>query len=368
MRQKKTTTQPFGFTLVELLVVIAIIGVLVALLLPAVQAARESARRTTCKNHLKQIGLAMLNHESAIGAFPSGGWGWQWTADPDSGTGERQPGGWGAGVLNYIEAGNEFAIGKGLNKDEKRKALTVQLMTPIPTFYCPSRRAPEISYGGGDPIKNADLPPGYLYSKTDYAGSGGGYAPYQADDHPEGKDYQLGFFAGPAYSCLGNYSDCNFGSWSDRSKVTTAFNGAIIPRFPVRLSQIEDGLSNTMLVAEKYVNTNFYGENGGGYSTNSCSDNNPALLGYDWDNIRWTKSQAPGVYQPEQDNSSTNLGCSERFGSAHPGNFNATYCDGSVQSIAYDIDLVAYELLGMRNDGGQLPVPYQAPTGPGGPR
>src|SRR5687768_6477407 len=87
-------SRPRGFTLVELLVVIAIIGILVALLLPAVQAARESARRTQCKNHLKQLSLAFLTHENTYGYFPSGGWGWVWTGDPDLGSGERQPGGW----------------------------------------------------------------------------------------------------------------------------------------------------------------------------------------------------------------------------------------------------------------------------------
>ena len=83
-----------GFTIIELLVVIGIIGIIMALLLPAVQAAREAARRTQCRNHLKQLGLAMQMHHDAYRRFPSGGWGVLWFGDPDRGTDRRQPGGW----------------------------------------------------------------------------------------------------------------------------------------------------------------------------------------------------------------------------------------------------------------------------------
>ena len=87
----------------ELLVVIAIIGVLVGLLLPAIQAAREAGRRLTCSSHLKQLALGMIVHENSLKFFPTGGWGCQWTGDADRGFDKRQPGGWTYNVLPFIE-------------------------------------------------------------------------------------------------------------------------------------------------------------------------------------------------------------------------------------------------------------------------
>src|SRR5262245_56477715 len=144
MHRKTQIRDQHGFTLVELLVVIAIIGILVALLLPAIQAAREAARRTECTNHLKQLSLGALNHENAHKFLPSGGWGFMWTGDPDRGVGATQPGGWPYSLLNFLEEGAVHAIGAGLSDAEKKAQTLRQKATPVPVFYCPTRGQPRL--------------------------------------------------------------------------------------------------------------------------------------------------------------------------------------------------------------------------------
>jgi prepilin-type N-terminal cleavage/methylation domain-containing protein/prepilin-type processing-associated H-X9-DG protein len=166
-RQAKSAASS-GFTLVEVLVVISIIGILVALLLPAVQMAREASRRSACANNLKQIGLAAKLHEGAHGIFPTGGWGPDWVGDPDKGFGPKQPGGWLYNILAFIEAGNVREIGRGLRDGEKNAALVQVLETPLAVFSCSSRRLPRAYPYNGPPLLKNVTPPAKV-AKSDYA-------------------------------------------------------------------------------------------------------------------------------------------------------------------------------------------------------
>ena len=127
-----------GITLVELLVVITIIGILIALPLPAVQAAREAARQLQCKNNIKQLALGCLNHEHVQGFLPTNGWTTFFEGDPDRGFSIHQPGGWVYNILPYIEQPAMHDLGAGQSFTTKMTTFTLREATPLAVLICPT--------------------------------------------------------------------------------------------------------------------------------------------------------------------------------------------------------------------------------------
>ena len=229
-----------AFTLVELLVVIAIIGILIALLLPAIQAAREAARRSQCANNLKQIGLGAVNHLDAQKYFPTGGWGWLCLPEYTRGYGKNQPGGWVYSILAYIDTKSlrKLAVSLADGTAEGKTNMNQLLQTPTNIMNCPTRR-PSVLIPAG-PYYNQYW---YGYSspatvvRADYAGCAG-----DADcaNKPTNTATYDSFDVGPS-----NVAGAQAYSWTDIA------TGVIYQHSAVKPKDIPDGLSHTFLVGEK---------------------------------------------------------------------------------------------------------------------
>jgi len=319
-----------AFTLVELLVVIAIIGILIALLLPAVQAAREAARRMQCQNHLKQAALAMLGHEAAHGFFPSGGWGHRWTGDPDRGTGFGQPGGWSYAILPYLEHQPVHDLGT----DDQPDAVTATQIDgvrhreaiPIEVFVCPSRRTATVYprpgnrlyYNGGNIAEATAIDYAANYGSQHYNGS-----------------YTQG--ASDMASAI-NYN------WA--SHASQQATGVCHCHSQISLGMIQDGTSSPYMLGDKYLNPDDY-ETG-----LDSADDHGIYEGCSVDNHRWCYYDPANPtlsLVPRQDQPGVTFWWS--FGSAHAGGCNFAMCDGSVQAIDYEIDPLIHSYLGDREDG-----------------
>jgi prepilin-type N-terminal cleavage/methylation domain-containing protein/prepilin-type processing-associated H-X9-DG protein len=282
-----------AFTLVELLVVLAIIGVLIGLLLPAVQKLREAASRARCANNLKQLGLAFQNHQAAFGYFPTGGW-YAFTAPTYAGAplvGSAQRAGWGFQILPYIEADAAWRGGSATT-DAQRAVVAIGATNPV--FFCPSRRPPQtVTYGDNyvPPLTGGKI----THALCDYAAS-----------NKEG-------------------------------------TGAVQQFDPVAVKDITDGTSSTLLVGEKRLNRALLGQK-------QPDDNQGYTCGFNADTIRKTKQPPQPDYFGVGDGG--NL-----FGSSHPGVVNFVFADGSVHALPYTVSPVVFRLLGQKDDGLAVPAP-----------
>lgn len=312
-----------GFTLVELLVVIAIIGVLVAMLLPAVQAAREAARRTQCANNLKQLALGCVLHEEAHRFYPTDGYAAIYIGDPDRGFKSKrdivtgvftgQYGGWVYNILPYIELQSLRDQGAGQPLAAKKAIWSKAIAIPFDTAYCPSRRA-AAPYPIDPALKNltfyhADVSEGMM-ARTDYAINSGD-----------------------------TVADPSYPKASEQTGISTSGS-------EVHVKHVVDGTTNTYLAGEKHVDPDHYTD-GLDWADAAC-----VYGGHDWTIARWTHYNAsnPGLsYAPQQDTPGDIY--PEGFGSAHSGGLNMSFCDGSVRMINYQIDPKIHGWLGNCSDG-----------------
>ncbi len=330
-----------GFTLVELLVVVTIIGILVALLLPAVQAAREAARMTQCRNNLKQISLAALNHEQVHHWFPTGGWNLFFVGDPTSGFGPLQPGGFFYNILPYMEQQplHDMAI-----REPKGSVLYQQLSmqmteTPLAGFSCPTRRPAALRPVAAGNI--GQMQPNY-----------GSYLPkdwYQGDYSANGGSAAIGWGGAQTFAAAANPQTAGWLTPAQLAEI----NGVVIQRSQIKVADITDGTSCTYLVGEKYLNVDAY------FTGNDWGDDQAAFTGDCDDQCRWTGLDTTtngvttiGFNPPLPDMPGSML--TTMFGSAHLSGFQMAFCDGSVQKMNFSINPEIHRRLGNRHDG--LPI------------
>jgi prepilin-type N-terminal cleavage/methylation domain-containing protein len=387
----------WGFTLVELLVVIAIIGVLIALLLPAVQKVREAANRTQCANNLKQIGLAMHNFHDTYGVFPTQG-DQSWTGiSYDSSLAplgyKYQLAGWLFQILPFIEQDNLYKLPDcfpagttpttGCKNftwivDPQGNPGTTDIRpgprgsfyidnnytngganctgparsTPVAVYHCPSRRSPQLF---NNPSNKGDV-----NNRCDYGSVAPAKVPMFRKSTGEIEEDTYGLIWGWAQGPDGQFGRTH--GVIGRGNCVDWEGGVVRHTF----ASIKDGTSNTMMVGEKFVATDLY------ITGNGADDTGP-FEGVDADITRstgWYQSRtAPNgdnwpplplsnphrdvpsrECNPEGDPWSTMM----QFGAAHPAGINAVFADGSVHNIKYGIDPDTFNALGNIDDGTTL--------------
>ena len=341
-----------AFTLVELLVVIAIIGILIALLLPAVQAAREAARRMQCTNHLKQMGLAMHNHHDTHKFFPSGG---RDDKDYPTFTGDgldtnglgtlSDPGGspeiapqqsasYLFQTLAFMEQSNVWDA-PGATIEARGIGIAGAV---IPTFYCPSRRQPQsrvgtmsFTYYKGITLPNGQIAP---IGQTDYAG---------CCMDTNASRLIPGFFADSGAVDAAGFGDARGGVGILVRTQAYNITGNSSRHMEKRgFEKIKDGTSNSIVAGEYYMNLNAMG-------TYINTDRGWAA--------GWDAHMLRGLGTEPRHDSNVSLPGGMRFGSSHPAGFNVVLGDGSVQFIPFNVDILVLSALCHVSDGNPVQLP-----------
>lgn len=343
-----------AFTLVELLVVIAVVSILLALLLPAVQSAREAARMIECKNHLRQIGVAWQHHHSVYGFFPTGGWGSNWAGDPDQGFDKRQPGGWAYNTLPFIEEQRIRELGKGMaygGSPDKRDVLADAAQAATSVFLCPSRRsqsAPFLFTLQSGQYANINLSTRSAVWRGDYCANAG----------DQGWNGEL---ATPkTVTQVTENSRFQFDR-TDDPKLRGYSTGVSYYQSAVPIRKITGGTSHKYMVGEKFLYADRY------LTGDDPGDNHWLWTGWDNDLYRTAginylgtvapSDSTPSPIPPQRDmlssaaDPTTRQYATDMWGSAHPSGFSMAFCDGSVHTLEYGIDLLLHRRQHNRTSG-----------------
>jgi prepilin-type N-terminal cleavage/methylation domain-containing protein/prepilin-type processing-associated H-X9-DG protein len=301
-----------GFTLVELLVVIAIIGILIALLLPAVQAAREAARRSQCTNNLKQIGLAVHNFHDSKKFLPPA-----WI--------DRNFLTWAVHILPYMEEQTlytQWDITRRYHDQPVRAREKV-----VAGYLCPSRRGASQAITTGalnpDPVSGAST--GLHGAISDYVAPRGGNAASYNQASPSGTWNVIGAGAYPAMIRGSRTDSLPAGTMPSNAATDATLDSAgsaarlLTWRSNTDFSKVRDGLSSTILVAEKHIRG----------AQLQKGDADGSVFNGDVNNYFSKRGDLPPG-RGSNDPSATPGG---RLGSWHPGVFNVAMCDGSVRAL-----------------------------------
>ena len=354
-----TRTRTAGFTLVELLVVIAIIGILVALLLPAVQAAREAARRIQCGNNLKQIGLALHNYHSAHATFPYGGGltgGLPGICLYDTDFDQNHSHNWRVHILPYMEQVQLYQsipVISVSGEYEFHDAFEVlpQHKTPVPAYYCPSEAGPQVRTGV--PVFAwAASPKDGVAAVSSYRGSAGNISHWGWGGEP----MACGLCAGGACPCETDMTTTvNSGGHFAQCKQDGPELGMLWGHpTSVRIVDVRDGTSNTLFVGESTyaaLSAAPAGARGEGCSHLAhwmapwCVSGTVYGINMDYQ-LGVVSGNPPALMSPFE---GFFMGCG--FRSRHPGGAQFLMVDGSVRFITETINMITFSALATKEGG-----------------